>query len=383
MLFDTTQLARYQITAPTGHHLHAIAARLPRVLSLTPYTPNPLLHNRHVAFACMAFILFVFCLPRTAVANDSQTLTVYTYESFTSEWGPGPVIKKAFEQTCEGCTIEFVPLDSSAGILNRVQLEGDKTRADIVLGLDTNLMALAEDTGLLEESGVDNTTLSLPIEWTSDVFVPFDYGYFAFIYDTEALSDPPTSLEALVNAPDDLKIIIQDPRTSTPGLGLLLWMKSVFGDDADAAWEKLQDKIVTVTKGWSEAYFSLFLNGEAPMVLSYSTSPGYHMAIDKTDRYQAAAFDEGHYLQIELAALLKSSPNKELGKEFLQFILSQEFQSAIPLTNVMYPVTDIGDAMPVEFDKLIAPSESLQIAPETVRDERQAWIDEWLDASSR
>lgn len=332
---------------------------------------------RLIAIKALAALFCVASLP--AYANP--TLTVYTYESFTSEWGPGPAIKTAFEKVCN-CTLDFVAIDSSAGILNRVQLEGKSSKADVVLGLDYNLMALAEDTGLLANSDADLSAVKLPIDWTSDVFVPFDYGHFAFVYDTEQLATPPTSLEELVNAPDDLKIIIQDPRTSTPGLGLMLWMKAVYGEDTAAAWKKLQPKILTVTKGWSEAYFSLFMNGEAPMVLSYDTSPAYHMAVDKTDKYQAAAFDEGHYLQIEVAALLKSSPNQELGKSFLQFMLSKEAQSALPLTNVMYPSTDIGDALPAEFGKLIKPTQSLLIDTNTVRDERKAWINEWLDAAN-
>jgi len=332
---------------------------------------------RRTATISLTVALCLVALP----SHAAKTLTVYTYESFTSEWGPGPVIKTAFEKQCD-CTLDFVAIDSSAGILNRVQLEGKSSKADVVLGLDYNLMALAQDTGLLTESGTDLSAVKLPVDWTSDVFVPFDYGHFAFVYDTKVLAEPPTSLEELVNAPDDLKIIIQDPRTSTPGLGLMLWVKAVYGDKAADAWEKLQPKILTVTKGWSEAYFSLFLNGEAPMVLSYDTSPGYHMAVDKTEQYQAAAFDEGHYLQIEVAALLKSSPNQELGQSFLQFMLSKEAQAALPLTNVMYPSTDIGDALPPEFSKLIKPTKSLLLDTNTVRDNRKAWINEWLDAAN-
>ncbi len=326
---------------------------------------------------CAGSIIFT----SSVVAQDRE-LTVYTYESFTAEWGPGPAIKTGFEAQCSDCTINFVALDSSAGILNRVQLEGDNTRADVVLGLDTNLMSIAEDTGLLAPSGIDTDNLQLPIEWSSQTFVPFDYGYFAFVYDTEALASPPTSFEALINAPDDVKIIIQDPRTSTPGLGLLLWMKSVYGDEAAAKWEALQPRILTVTKGWSEAYFSLFLNGEAPMVLSYSTSPGYHMEIDKTDRYQAAAFDEGHYLQVEVAAILERSPNKELAREFLEYLTSSDAQASIPLGNVMYPVIDLEDALPESFSKLIEPTRTLLIPSDEVRDNRSEWVNEWLESSS-
>src|SRR5260370_398585 len=40
-------------------------------------------------------------------ASAQEKLTVYTYESFTADWGPGPAVKKAFEAEC-GCTVEFV-----------------------------------------------------------------------------------------------------------------------------------------------------------------------------------------------------------------------------------------------------------------------------------
>jgi hypothetical protein len=83
------------------------------------------------------------------------------------------------------------------------------------------------------------------------------------------------------------KIVLEDPRSSTPGLGFLLWMKSIYGDKAGEAWTKLKPRILTTAPGWSEAY-ALFTKGEAPMVLSYTTSPAYHIAEEKSSRYQAA-----------------------------------------------------------------------------------------------
>ena len=338
---------------------------------------------RHAALAAFLCALAGVASVAASARAAERTLTVYTYESFVAEWGPGPVIEEAFEAECGDCTIDFVPLDSSAGILNRVQLEGASTRADVVLGLDTNLMAIAEDSDLLAPSEVDTSALALPIDWTSTTFVPYDYGFFAFVYDTEALANPPGSFEELLDAPEEVRIIVQDPRTSTPGLGLLLWIKSLYGDEADAVWERLQPRILTVTKGWSEAYFSLFLNGEAPMVLSYTTSPGYHMAVDETERWQAAAFEEGHYLQVEVAAALKDSPNLALAREFLAFLVTPAAQAPIPLGNVMYPVIDLGEDMPEAFERLVEPAKVLLLDPAVVRDEREAWIDEWLDASTR
>ena len=313
-------------------------------------------------------------------AAETPVLTIYTYDSFASEWGPGPAIEKTFEAEC-ACDVNFVALDSSIGILGRVQLEGPSSKADIVLGLDTNLMKTARDTGLFAPHGVslDGRT-SLPVAFADDHFVPFDWGYFAFVYNSEAMATPPTSLKALVNAPDDIRIVIQDPRTSTPGLGLLLWVRSVYGDDAGEAWASLSPRIVTVTKGWWDAY-SMFLDGEADMVLSYSTSPAYHIVVDGTDKYRAAAFDEGHYMQVEVAAMLKNAPQPELARQFMDFILSSDFQSVIPTTNWMYPA---GKAdLPEAFDGLIQPVEARLYSPEDVAANKSAWVGEWLRALSQ
>ena len=315
------------------------------------------------------------------VAQAKGTLTVYTYESFIAEWGPGPQIEKAFEAECD-CDVKFVGVADGVALLNRVKLEGTSTKADVVLGLDTNLTAEARETGLFAPSGIDLSNVSLPEKWTDEIFVPFDYGYFAVIYDTEALKTPPASLKELVEGDSSEKIVIQDPRTSTPGLGLLLWVKSVYGDQSAGAWEKLKDRVLTVTPGWSEAY-GLFTKGEAPMVLSYTTSPAYHMIAEDTDRYQAAAFSEGHYMQIEVGAITTNGASNPLAAKFLEFMTGPGFQDAIPETNWMYPAGKMDTALNPAFDKLVKPSKSLLFSSEEVAKNRKEWVDEWLDAMSK
>ncbi len=333
---------------------------------------------RFSTFLTVALFAFAASLPAAAGA---KTLTVYTYDAFTSEWGPGPAIKQAFEAECD-CTLEWVALDSSIGVLSRLRLEGDNTKADVVLGLDLNIMAEARASGLLAPHGVTAKDLALPVAWDDDTFLPFDYGYFAFVYDTESLANPPRSLKELVEAPDDLKIILQDPRSSTPGLGLLLWVRSVYGDDAPAAWEKLARKTVTTTKGWSEAY-GLFLEGEAPMVLSYTTSPAYHMIAENEARYQAAAFTEGHYMQVEVAAMTKASDTPELARRFLAFMIGPGFQEAIPTGHWMFPVIDLPQGLPEAYGKLVDPARPLLFDAEVVAEKRKDWVAEWLQAVSR
>lgn len=313
-------------------------------------------------------------------AASAQTTTpelvVYTYDSFASEWGPGPAIKASFEASC-ACTLTFVAAGDGAEVLSRLRLEGSRSPADVVVGLDSSLIPMANDSGLFAPHGQDMAALTLPIDWDDATYLPFDWGYFAFVYDTTRVETPPTSfvmLDAL-----DYSIIIQDPRSSTPGLGLLLWIKAAFGDRSGALWDGLADQIVTVTPGWSEAY-GLFIAGEADMVLSYTTSPAYHAIVEGDETKAAATFAEGHYMQIELAAQLASSDQPELAAAFMAHLLSPAVQDVIPTTNWMYPAAQ-STPLPEGFAQ--APERALNYPTEWIAENRQAAVDEWLAALAR
>lgn len=323
------------------------------------------------------WLFFLLFLIATLPVLAKSTLTVYTYDSFSSKWGPGPSIKKMFESQCD-CELKFVTLEDSVALLNRLRLEGKNSKADVVLGLDNNLLQAAQNTELFALHNIDTSALNLPGGWYNKTFLPYDYGYFAFIYDKTKLQNPPHSLHELVDRPSTLKIIYEDPRTSTAGLGLLLWMQKVYGDEVSAAWQKLARKTVTVTKGWSESY-GLFLKGEADMVLSYTTSPAYHFIEEKKDQYAAISFSEGHYQQVEIAAKLKNSKHPALAHTFLQFMISPAFQQKIPTGNWMYPVVSL--ALPAGFEQPL--QQTLNFTPQEVANERTEWVKRWQRAVSR
>lgn len=327
----------------------------------------------------MKNILFAaaLCLPfGTAWAEEKPTLTVYTYDSFVSDWGPGPQIKAAFEAEC-ACVLQFVSAGDGAAMLARLRLEGARTKADVALGLDNALIAQARETGLFAPLTTAPEGLALPVAWEDDTFLPYDWGYLAFIYDNTKQRRVPNSFETL--GASNLTILIQDPRSSTPGLGLALWVKAAYGDRANEVWEGLSDNIVTVTKGWSEAY-GLFLEGEADLVLSYTTSPAYHLIAEGDDSKSAVEFIEGHYMQVEVAAKLASSTQPDLADEFMAFITTEAFQSVIPETNWMYPAT--AAALPALFGEMISPMPVE--GPLTVSDaDRKATVDEWVRVLSQ
>ncbi|MBO9453919.1 thiamine ABC transporter substrate binding subunit [Paracoccus sp. R12_1] len=310
-------------------------------------------------------------------AQDKPVLTVYAGDYIASEWGPGPKIETGFEALCD-CDLQFVTGD----ILPRILMEGENTDADIVFGLNTDVTARARASGLFAPHGQDTTEMTLPVEWTDDVFLPYNWGETAFIYDDTRLENPPASFDELLNAPDDLKIVIQDPRASISGLALLLWVKGVYGDQAPEAWEKLAPKVLTVTKGWSESY-GMFTDGEADMVLSYTTSPAYHIAAEDDLTKKAAIFPEGHYFMAELAAQVNGTDQPELAQQFMDWILTSDFQKTIPLANWSLPAKLPEDEWPQVMRDLPRPEKTLFYTEEEAEALRQPALDEWLRAFSR
>jgi thiamine transport system substrate-binding protein len=312
-----------------------------------------------------------------AAADERPVLTVYAEDYVASEWGPGPKIEEGFEAFC-GCDLKFVTGD----ILPRLLMEGGKTEADVVFGLNTDVMARARASDLFAPHGQATSEMSLPVEWSDDIFLPYNWSETAFIYDETRLENPPASFEALLNAPDDLKIVIQDPRSSISGLALLLWVKSVYGDKAPEAWARLAPKVLTVTKGWSESY-GMFTEGEADMVLSFTTSPAYHIEAEQDLTRKAAIFPEGHYFLTEVAARVKTTDQPELTQKFMDWILTPQFQKVIPHANWSLPSKLPAEEWPQVMRDLPRPEKTLFYSENEAEALRQQALDEWLQAFSK
>ncbi|MBK5200507.1 MAG: thiamine ABC transporter substrate-binding protein [Spirochaetaceae bacterium] len=314
---------------------------------------------------------------------EDNTLTVYAYDSFCGEWGPGQKVVENFEKKT-GIKVDLVSAGDGPQMLNKVELEKDSPVADVVLGIPNDLAAKALNSSLFESYSAP-ALKDIPAHLIFDktnTLNPFDYGDFAFCYDSEKLAkkDVPTSLEDLTDPKYKGKIILIDPRTSTVGLGLLLWTREVFGDDYLTWWEGVKDNALTITDGWSSAY-GMFTEGEAPIVLSYTTSPAYHVMWENTTRYRAAIFNEGHSLTIEGISLVKSSRHKANAKKFIDFVLD-DAQADIAVTNTMYP-TNSKAPLPDAYKWAPIPEKQLSIDYKDIEKNLDTWLADWTTVMSK
>lgn len=305
---------------------------------------------------------------------QAQPLNIYTYQSFNSNSGPGEALQKKFEAMSD-CKIEWYESEDAVLLLNRLKMEGKQSQADIILGLDTQLLNAAEQANLVQSHHLkkpQNSTLN----WWDDDFIPFDFGELTLIYDASKINNPPHNWSEFLKHPK-WTLIYSDPRTSTPGLGFLLWIKAIYGEDAFDVWRQIAKKTVTIPSSWSDAY-QLFLHGEADFVLSYNTSPIVHQLYEQNNNYRAVQFEEGSYPQIELAAIAKNAPNIDCAKQFISYLITDEAQYEIATKNIMLPVINID--LPSAF-KIIKPqSNNFLDNPTTSSKSRSNLVKEWRQA---
>ena len=327
-----------------------------------------------VILLIMQTVLFAQSVAETTTKTEDNVLTVYAYDSFCGDWGAGPSIVEAFEKET-GIKVDLVSAGDAIEMLNKVILEGDKCKADVVLGLTDDI---AEKGYQFLESYSSPALESIADEIEFDPehrLIPFDYGTFAFVYDSEADITKPESLMDLTKDEYKGKVILIDPRTSSVGMGLLLWTYNVFGDDYLSWWEKMKDNALTIASGWSAAY-GLFTEGEAPIVLSYTTSPVYHVLYEDTTRFQALVFEEGHQATIEGLGVMKTSDQKDEARKFIDFVLSSG-QVDIAIANSMYPANSAVE-LPDAFDWAPMPEKmfkSGQVGEEKTQEILKAWTD--------
>ncbi len=291
-------------------------------------------------FLTIVFVgLFLLNLNRqqNVVLDEKPILRVYTYNSFTSKWGPGPVLKEMFEKQCN-CRIEFAEGSNAGILLQKLKIEGESLGADLVIGLDQLDLQKASE-GLTWQRlnfGQLNWEDQIKPALSNNYFVPYDWGALTFMGQNGGLA--PARLQDLLSADYKGRVLISDPRTSSPGFQFLYWVIKSKGEEAGFQFLKelfLQANLSVPS--WSAA-IGLFNKNPGQLVFTYVTSPLYYQIEEKKLDYLAFEMEEALPLQVEFLAIPEFCRRCELAEKFVNLILSPEGQKVLMEKNYMMPV---------------------------------------------
>jgi thiamine transport system substrate-binding protein len=321
----------------------------------------------------------------------SDTVRLVTYESFAIS----TETLEAFTRET-GLEVEVIKSGDAGAMVNRALLTKENPEADLLFGIDNNLISRANEEDLFVDyraAGVEELPPDIqrsvddratPID-TGDVCLNYDRGYF----ESRNLA-PPTQLADLTRTEYQDLLVVENPSTSTPGLAFMLATVAVFGEEGYLDfWQSLRDNGVRIENSWDTAYYGQFSGGSGggnrPLVVSYASSPAAEVifAEEELKESPTAAVLSTCYEQIEFAGVLSGSENEAGAKKFLDFMLTNVYQDDIPLNNFVYPV--IADAtLPPEFTEFAPkPDEAIRISPDEVAVNRDEWVREWTDLMQR
>ena len=157
------------------------------------------------------FIVFFSILSFVVIAYSntlfSRELMIYTYDSFNSKWGPGPIVFARFEEIC-GCKLKVISHGDSGVILNRAILEKVNPKADILIGLnniDIKKSFIYDLWAPYRSKLLDLVPVEFRLDKKNRV-TPFDYGYIAFVYDSQKINEPPQSFNDLLHSKYNKKL---------------------------------------------------------------------------------------------------------------------------------------------------------------------------------
>lgn len=338
-----------------------------------------MLVQKRVSLLILLLVLSLFITG----AGKKDKLVVYTYDSFVS-WGPAKFMAKTFEKT-HNVEVQFVGTADSRQMLSRLiaEKQAGASEVDVFIGIEMSDLTKIEGKDLFEQLSIKDVPnlAEIPKHIQFDPknrLIPYEYGYITLVYDRKKLSDEevPQTFEELTKPKYKKMVIVEDPRTSSPGYSFLLWTIYQYKEDYLNYWKRLKPNLLTVAGGWSEAY-SLFQSGEAPMVVSFSTDTAYSVITEGSTRYGVLLLNNQGYINIYGMGVVTDTDNPKLAREFLDFTLSTKVQEKIPTSEWMFPANP-HTLLPVKFYQYaVTPPIAASIDTEKIAQNSDRWLKEW------
>jgi thiamine transport system substrate-binding protein len=336
--------------------------------------------------ALVAVLLAV--LAGCGASEETPTeVVLVTHDSFAIS----KPVRRAFERET-GLKLRILQSGDAGEALNKALLTAGDPQGDALFGVDNTLLSRALEEGLFEP--YESPELAhVPRDYVLDRehrVTPVDHGEVCLNYDKGWFREhgvrPPKSFEDLADLRYQNLLVVENPATSSPGLAFLLATVAHFGFDGwQDYWRQLKANGVLVVDGWEEAYTVRFSGssgkGERPIVVSYASSPPAEVfyAGRKLAEAPTAVVESTCFRQIELAGVLRGARNEEGARKLIDFMLSPAFQRDVPLSMFVFPVRE-GVALPPVFEKYaVVPQSPLELPPNVIGANRDAWIREWTD----
>lgn len=325
-----------------------------------------------------------------AVEAKPASLTLVAYSAFAR-----PDALDAFTAST-GIKVEIVDAGDTGAMVSKAVLTAGKPEGDVLWGVDDpNVSRVLDAKVFSDHPAADAAALDPALTGYLPALTPVDVGDVCLNIDKAWFADhgvtPPTGFDDLVAPAYKDLLVVENPSTSSPGLGFLLATIASKGTDGYLGyWKQLRANGVKVDDSWDTAYESSFTagggGGDRPIVVSYASSPPATIVFaedPKPTEPTTASIDPTCYRLAEYAGVLAGGAHPVASGQLLDFLVSKQFQEELPMTNFVYPART--DAVLPDLFATFAPrpASPLRLDPADIAKHREEWIDAWTTAVLR
>jgi len=323
-----------------------------------------------------------------ASGSTPKQVVLMTHDSFVL---PKPLIRK-FESD-SGYDLVVRASGDGGQLTNKLVLTKDDPTGDAAFGVDNTFASRALDEGVFAPYAAQLPAGAASYELPGDDqhrLTPVDNGNVCVNVDTTWFAEhrvaPPQTLDDLTDHRYHDLFVLPGAATSSTGLAFLLATVARYGDAWPDYWKKLMANGAELTSGWDDAYEVDFTQGggggDRPIVLSYDSSPAFTVAKGSSTSTTRALLDTC-FRQVEYAGVLRGARNAKGARALVDFLLSPQVQEALPESMYVFPVAR-GTRLPAEWASFAKqPGHPYAVDPAEVAQNRDAWLREWSDVTSR
>ena len=322
--------------------------------------------------------------PASSPGEAGGTVVLATHESFHL---PKKLVR-AFEAE-SGYTLEVRAAGDAGTLATKLSLTADNPTADAAFGIDNTFASRPLGEGAFAPF---TPSVTPPEQYAladgGDRLVPIDSASVCVNVDTAWFDkkgiEPPTTLDDLTDPAYRDLLVTPGASTSSPGMAFFLATVAEHGDDWPSYWTDLLANGAKVVDGWEDAYYGDFTagskTGTRPIVVSYDSSPAFTVS---GGRSTTEALLDTCFRQVEYAGVLAGADNPDGAEALVDWMLSDEVQSALPESMYVFPV--MPDAtVPADWAEFAPqPEEPYEVSPEEIAAHREQWLTEWTDVVSR
>jgi thiamine transport system substrate-binding protein len=305
--------------------------------------------KKSIILLWLIFIMLLGCKKQQIELLDDEEITnilnIYAYQSFEAN-GLSQHIIDEFEKLHD-CKVNFRFIPYSESLIKTLTDERSNPSADIAMGIKNTQVFRVYDADIFQSydsfNSINISSRTLHVD-RRNILIPYAYSYFAFVYDSQVVSEPPRTLAMLQSSYWKNRLLIPDPYNTSYGHVLILYSLHLWGERGfETFWGRLRNNIYigpTQTNtliNWGDAITD-FQTGATSIMFANTTYPAYFSEVDFTDRFRAVIPAEGGIRDIEYAAIVRGAKNLYLARRFIDFMLTHDFQKHVPTTLWMYPV---------------------------------------------